>query len=58
MTRHAPIADQAAIARVARVAEQLGPPWVVEVDGNVIRLVRGDPKTQKARVAPVKAIVL
>lgn len=64
MPRRAAMVTQADVARVARVARELGPDWRVEVEGSVIRLVRGELSPQSPErapdvpVEPVKEIVL
>jgi hypothetical protein len=42
MSRRAAAVTQADVARVARVARDLGPGWLVEVEGGVIRLLQGE----------------
>ena len=59
MSRRRALVTQADVARAARAARQLGPEWVVEIDGAVIRLVQSpardrlppqpDPEPQFAR---------
>jgi hypothetical protein len=43
MSRRRALVTQADVARAARAARQLGPEWVVEIDGAVIRLVQSPP---------------
>jgi class 3 adenylate cyclase len=40
MSRRPATIVQADIARAGRAAKQLGPEWIVEIEGGVIRLVR------------------
>jgi hypothetical protein len=40
MSRRAASITQADVARVARVARDLGPPWRVEIEGSTIRLTQ------------------
>lgn len=47
MPRRSASITQADVARVARVAKELGPEWRVEIDGSTIRLIQGEaPPTQ------------
>ena len=39
---------QAAIARAVRVAQEAGPAWHVEIEGNVIRMFQGASSAAKA----------
>jgi len=48
MSRRAASITQADVARVARVARDLGPPWRVEIEGSTIRLTQ-NPLPAKAR---------
>jgi hypothetical protein len=51
MSRRAASITQADVARVARVARDLGPPWRVEIDGATIRLTQDPLPTQKRDTA-------
>jgi len=42
---------QANVARAVRVAQEAGPAWRVEIDGNVIRLLQGEPPATTPRAA-------
>ena len=48
MSRRAAMIVQSDIARAGRAAKQLGPEWLVEIEGGVIRLVRGEPPAIRA----------
>jgi hypothetical protein len=48
MSRRPATIVQADIARAGRAAKQLGPEWLVEIEGGVIRLVRGEELASRA----------
>lgn len=48
MPRRAAMVTQADVARALRAAAQAGPEWRVEVEGAVIRLVRGELSPQSS----------
>ena len=58
MSRRAAMVTQADVARVARVARDLGPEWRVEIEGSVIRLVRGEFSPQSPERAPDVPVAL
>jgi hypothetical protein len=51
MSRRAATFTQADVARAGRAAKQLGPEWLVEIEGGVIRLVRGDLPAMRASLS-------
>jgi hypothetical protein len=51
MSRRAATIVQSDIARAGRAAKQLGPEWLVEIEGGVIRLVRGGPPAMRAALS-------
>jgi hypothetical protein len=48
VSRRAATIVQADIARAGRAARQLGPEWLLEIEGGVIRLVRGEQPSMRA----------
>jgi hypothetical protein len=51
MSRRAATIVQSDIARAGRAAKQLGPEWLVEIEGGVIRLVRGEMPAMRAALS-------